>query len=105
MVAQYPYTLEVLVLSGGGYDNAGNPIDPTESWQVVSKCRDEAGNGKKVSLTDNSVYEYAFLIQLPRGVEAVEAGTKVRVVNRTEVRCSGDVVYSRKDQLHSRIWV
>jgi len=105
MVVQYPYTLEVLKHIGGTYDPAGNPIPSQEVWQQLAKCRDEAGNGKKVSLSDNTVNEYAFLVQLPKGTEAVPVDTIIRVMDGQTVRCTGKVIYSRKDQLHSRLWV
>lgn len=105
MVRQYPYVLQVLELTGGGFDSNGNPIPPSETWMNLTRCRDEAGNGKKVTLNDGNVHEYAFLIQMPKGVEAIQPGKKVRVMDGADVRARGEVVYSRRDQLHSRAWV
>lgn len=105
MVVQYPYILEMLVRSGGGYDNAGNPIPSFEDWVSVGKCRDEAGNGKKVTLSDNTVHEYSFLVQCPKGTPAIEKGTTIRIMEGNIIRCQGEVIYSRKDQLHTRLWV
>lgn len=105
MVRQYPYTLQQQIVSGGGKDDNGNYTAPSNNWVDICYCRDEHGNGKKVTLTDGNSYEYSFLIQLPRGTEPLAPGTKVRVMDNNEVRAIGDVVHSRKDQLHSRIWV
>ncbi len=105
MVVQYPYTLEVLNLIDGGQDAEGNILKPTEEWVKVCNCRDEAGNGKKITLTDNSIHEFAFLVQMPKGTTAIEPGRTIRVLDGLNVRCTGKVVYSRKDQLHSRLWV
>lgn len=105
VVKQYPYTLEMLVQTGGGYDEAGNPIPSSEGWETVCNCRDEAGNGKKVTLSDNLVHEYSFLVQCPKGTPSIQKGTTIRVKEGDEVRCQGEVIYSRKDQLHTRLWV
>lgn len=105
MVSQYPYILQVLNLLGGGYDENGNPIPPSEQWINYCRCRDEAGNGRTVTTQDGVQHQYSFLVQMPKGVDEVKAGTKVKVVDGSDVRASGEVIYSRKDQLHSRLWV
>lgn len=102
---QYPYILEVLYLSGGGQDADGNAIEPTKNWLALARCRDEAGNGKSVATQDGIVHQFSFLVQLPKGVEAFKAGTQIRVKDGAEIRCLGSVIYSRKDQFHTRLWV
>ena len=104
MVSQYPYILQVLSITGTKDEN-GNWIAGTENWINLTRCRDEAGSGKKVTGIDGSSHDYSFLIQMPQGVEAIAAGTKVRVVDGAAVRATGLVIYSRKDQFHSRVWV
>lgn len=104
MVQQYPYILQVLFLTGGTQDADGNYIPQTETWANLCRCRDESGNGKTVALTDGEAYPYNFLVQMPKGVEAIKAGTQIRVVDGSAIRATGKVVYSRKDQLHSRAW-
>lgn len=107
MIRQYPYTLQVIIQVPDTQDpNTGSIIPGSSSWIDVCKCRDEAGSGKRVTLSDGNVYEYQFLVQCPRGIEALIPGSKIRIIDSAEnVRCQGSVSYSRKDQLHTRIWV
>lgn len=105
MVVQYPYILQVLFLTGSTQDANGNYQEQTETWANYCRCRDEAGAGKKVTTVDGNVHDYSYLIQMPRGVEAIAPGTMVQVMQGSEVRAKGKVIYSRKDQMHSRIWV
>jgi len=105
MIQQYPYTLEVLNIVEGEPDANGDYAVPLDSWQTISKCRDEAGNGRKITLEDGSAFEYNFLIQMPKGVESIAVGKKVRVKDGNSVRATGEIKYSRKDQLHTRAWV
>ena len=105
MVKQYPYQLEVLSIPETVFDEKGNIIPAVETWNSIANCRDESGHGKKVTMADGLSYDYSFLVQLPKGVEAVEVGKTVRVLSDGETRCQGVVIYSRKDQLHTRLWV
>lgn len=106
MVKQYPYILQVFIQTEPTQDPVtGAMIPGTSSWEDVCKCRDEAGNGKRLKLQDNEFIEFSFLIQMPIGSPALEKDTKVRVMQDSIVRCEGSIIYSRKDQLHSRIWV
>lgn len=106
MVKQYPYTLQVLYMTGGGKDSDGNIIPPSDDWVNYSRCRDEAGNGKPITLTDGTQSQYSYLIQMPKGVEALEFGKPVQVLDSEgNIRAKGKVIYSRKDQLHSRAWL
>ncbi len=105
MVAQYPYVLQVLSISGARQDADGNFIPQQKNWVNLCRCRDEAGSGKTVTMTSGEAYPYSFLIQMPKGVAAIAAGTQVRVMDGVAVRAAGKVIYSRKDQLHSRTWV
>lgn len=105
MVRQYPYILQSLTIADGGPDQDGNYQPATETWSDVCICRDEAGNGKKLTLADGSVHEYSYLVQMPKGTEPIDSGTKIRVMDGGEIRATGEVLYSRKDQLHSRLWV
>lgn len=103
---QYPYVLQVLHVSDSEQDDNGNWSDGTETWVNHCRCRDEAGKGKQVADADNAVHHYSFLIQKPEGVEPIPTGTKVRVIEGgSKVRCEGTVIYSRKDEFHSRTWV
>lgn len=104
-MTQYPYTLEVLYLTGGGKDVNGNPIPPIENWVALTRCRDEDGKSKVITTPDGVQHQFAFLVQMPQGVEPLKSGAKVRVKEGNEIRAIGDVIYSRKDQFHSRLWV
>jgi hypothetical protein len=104
VASQYPYVLQVLLLTGNTQDADGNYIPQTETWTNLCRCRDESGNGKSISTVDGEIYPYSFLIQMPKGVDPLAPGTQVRVMDGSTVRATGKVVYSRKDQLHSRAW-
>jgi len=104
-IKQYPYQLLVLTIVENGKDEDGNNLPPTENWEFYCNCRDEAGNGKPINNVDGASVVYSFLIQMPEGVEAIPAGTKVMVTDGLPVRCTGSIIYSRKDQFHSRAWV
>lgn len=103
MVIQYPYILEKLVLTDGGYnDQTGMYDDPTEEWVEVSKCRDDAeSSGGAIQTTDGETYHYAYTVYLPKGTEPIEKGTTVRIQNRLE----GNVKRFYKGQLHSILWL
>lgn len=105
MVKQYPYQLETREEGIQQYDDNGNPLPPTPTWTGYSVCRDEDGNGEPVTTEDGKQYHYSFLVQMPKGIAALKAGTRVRVLDGTDVRATGVVVYSRKDQLHTRAWL
>ncbi|MCF2498398.1 hypothetical protein [Dyadobacter chenhuakuii] len=106
MVKQYPYILQVLQLTGGGFDGDGNPIPSTEEFVDHAKCRDEANSaGKQINLVDGSALVFDSLIQLPKGPALIEVGSMVRVMEENVVRVKGTVKRFQKDQLHSRLWV
>lgn len=106
MVIQYPYTLEKKVLQEAIQETNGNWQEQVETWVKVCNCRDEAGNGKTVQTADGTAYHYTALIQCPKGVEAIKVNTSIRVVDQDgNIRISGKVIFSRKDQLHSRQWL
>ncbi|MFB5946122.1 hypothetical protein [Albibacterium profundi] len=102
---QYPYILQISIINPSTKDENGNWSEETESWVNLCRCRDEAGKGKKVTDSDNTIHEYTFLIQKPEGVEPIKKGTKVRVMEGNVKRAEGTVIYSRKDKFHSRTWV
>jgi hypothetical protein len=105
MVSQYPYTLQVLLPGPDTQDAAGNIIPGTANWVNLTRCRDEDGRGKKVTLSDGNEHQFTFLIQMPKGVEALKAGTNVKVMEGSTVRAEGKVLYSRKGQMHTQTWV
>lgn len=107
MSMQYPYRLEKFIVNESWQDENGDFIPEQSKWEFVCKCRDEAGNGKQIQGTDGTIYTYSSLIQCPKGVGLIDTGTKVRVkdiMNNVRV-LEAPVIYSRKDQLHTRIWV
>lgn len=106
MVRQYPYTLQVLTLSGGGFDGDGNPIPSVEEYVDYAMCRDEANaGGRQINLVDGGAHVFDSLVQLPKGTVPVAVGTSVRVMDGASIRIKGSVKRSQKDQLHTRIWV
>lgn len=105
-VKQYPYTLQVLVQTPAYQDENGNWIPGTEQWVEHSKCRDEAGKGNKIIGEDGNEYDYSFLVQMPKGTAKLNSGNQIKVLTKNLVqRATGTIIYSRKDQLHTRAWV
>lgn len=102
---QYPYILQICVISPSIQDENGNYTGGAEAWVNLCRCRDEAGKGKAVTDSDNVKHEYTLLIQKPVNVEPISNGTKVRVVDGSTTRAEGSVIYSRKDKFHSRTWI
>jgi len=106
VVRQYPYTLQVLQLTGGGFDGDGNPIPSTEEYVNHSKCRDEANlGGNVINLVDGTAHVFESLVQLPKGTGPVEVGKSIRVMEGNVVRVKSTVKRFQKDQMHSRLWV
>jgi len=106
MIRQYPYTLQVLKLTGGGFDGDGNPIPSSESYVNHAKCRDEANaGGRQINLVDGSAHVFESLIQLPKGTPSVDVGKSIRVMEGNVVRVKGTVKRFQPDQLHARLWV
>ena len=106
MVKQYPYILQKMVtVPQAGYNSIGDPIPVQTGWVDISNCRDEAGVGTLV-VEDGKQFIYRFKVQLPQGVTPPKAGERIRVITESNYqRCEGIVIYSRADQLHSRLWV
>lgn len=105
MITQYPYQLQVLTQGESVQDANGDWVTPATVWIDYCKCRDEAGNGKYVKGVDGNDYLFSFLIQMPKGIEPISSGTQIRIMNGSDVRQSGKVLFSRKDQLHTRSWI
>lgn len=106
MVKQYPYELYVFTAGESVFDEAtGEWVANPETWNFKSKCRDEAGTGRKITTPDGEAYTYGTLVQLPKGTDGIKSGDRIRVMNGSQVRFEGSVVRFSKDQLHSRIWV
>lgn len=106
MVKQYPYILEVLTMTGGGYDDDGAPIPATSEYVAIGKCRDEANvGGKAITINDGEHYVFNVLIQMPKNIPALTLKDKVRVMEGNMVRASGTVKGFRRDQMHARAWL
>ncbi|WP_426291977.1 hypothetical protein ACN9ML_18260 [Dyadobacter endophyticus] len=98
--------MQVLKLTGGGFDAEGNPIPSVEQYVDHAKCRDEANSGgNQINLVDGSAHVFESLIQLPKGTAPVEVGKSVRVMEGNVVRVKSSVKRFQKDQLHARLWV
>lgn len=105
MVKQYPYKLQKLKQSGPTLNGQGAFVDGGVEWEDVCNCRDENSNGRPITF-DGKSHNYSFLVQCPKGTEAIVSGSKIRVINQQgNVRLEGQVIHSSKDQLHTRIWV
>lgn len=105
MVKQYPYLLQKLVLSTSAQSDDGDFEAIEGSWCNVCKCRDEDTRPKPFQSVDGQTVSASHLIQCPFGVAVLESGTQIRVIDGTQVRLSGQVIYSSKKQLHTQVWV
>lgn len=107
MVAQYPYYLFVMTVSGPSFDPNGNAVKPTTSWVEWGKCRDEANSkGQSINLVDGKAFVFDSLIQAPKNISGLAPDTKIQVRDKDGfVRISNTVKRFQKDQMHCRIWV
>lgn len=106
-------TLKVLTLSGGGYDEDYNPVEPpTEKWTDFSKCFISFNSSaQKMRLNDGQEYIYSYYVIAPLGKSSYpnipKEGDKVRIVKADgtidkvmEVR--GFVTYKKR---YLKIWL
>lgn len=108
MVRQYPYKLEVFLKTEAVYDPETGTFTPgTEEWKNYGKCRDEVNNsGTRSEVNSQIKYEYTWLIQCPKNLKEISIGATIRVIGKKgEVRMTGEVLRTKYDQLHARIWV
>lgn len=107
MVKQYPYKLELLTATEAVYDEQNAQFTGGEDeWKPYCNCRDEVGGGGKVSTQDGEAYTFGSTVYLPKGIDGINAGDKIRVLTADGVlRFEGVVARFSKDQFHSRIWV
>lgn len=105
-------TLKILHLSGGGYDENNDPINPTEEWVDFSKCFISFNSAaQKTRLNDGSEYTYQYYVIAPltkgRYSDIPREGDMVRIVKKDgtidvvmEVR--GFVTYKQR---YLKIWL
>lgn len=109
MVVQYPYILQILNTTESIQDEDGNWIEGNQAWINYSKCRDEDGNGKTVNGADGSQHVFSLLVQMPLGTTPLAPGDRIRIVNADTLQSERvpecEVIFSRKDQKHTRLWV
>lgn len=106
MVKQYPYTLQKLQTTPSHQDDDGNFVAESTLWVDLCKCRNEDGKQRKITVADDTFSVANHMIQCPKGVEALNFNDQIKVIGEnSEVRVQGSVLYSSKDQLHTRIWV
>ncbi|MDV3585528.1 hypothetical protein CMU68_10020 [Elizabethkingia anophelis] len=104
----YPYKILVLVETESTRDEeTGTWIPGSQDWIDFGKCRDELnGGGAKITGTDQTVYEYSWLIQCPKTINKIDFGAKIKVIDKNgNVRANGSVLNFCPEQLHTRIWV
>lgn len=108
MIVQYPYTLQLWQAADSVQDENGNWVPGEAAWVDYCKCRDEAvSNGQQVATTDGVMHPVSLLIQMPKGTQPLTAGDKIQVIDADgSVRVwESKILYSRKDQLHTRAWI
>lgn len=104
--------LEVLIVSDGGYDENGNPIDTDGEWLPFPKCfLSFNAKAEKVRLHDGTEYMYSYYVICPLNKELYgflpKEGDKVHIRKSdgtvdsiAEVR--GFVTYKKR---YLKIWV
>ncbi|HEY1055013.1 MAG TPA: hypothetical protein VGE24_07755 [Emticicia sp.] len=107
MSVQYLYILQKLILPTSARDGQGNFVQGgSEIWVDVCECRNENGSQKKFTKEDGTYLQATHKIYCPQGTEALSAGQKIRVVEAGNVvRLTGQVLYSSKDPLDTKVWV
>lgn len=107
MVTQYPYELLVYEEDEATYNEQyGKWSNESGNWESYGACRDEkSSSGSHVITVDGEVYDYSWIIFLPKGAEEVLKGSRVKVMDGNETRLKGRVIRFSSDQLHCRIWL
>ena len=104
-VQQYPYDLQILPQLAVIKDENGDFVDSSADWQTVSKCRDEHLRNNRILSPDGVEFISKALIFAPKGIQKIEPGTTIRVMDGDELRAEGKVIAMRKEHFHSRIWL
>lgn len=103
---KYEDELDVLKLSGGGYDENGYPIEEIETWVEFGKCFISFNSAAQtIVLNDGNEYIYSYYIIAPLNKEKYDhiprEGDKVRIrkadgtINR-EMEVKGFVTYKKR---------
>ncbi|SEA80551.1 hypothetical protein SAMN04487851_11494 [Prevotella sp. tc2-28] len=105
-------TLKVLKVSGGGYDEDYNPIEPTEEWIDFAKCFISFNSSaQKIHLHDGQEYIYNYYVILPLKASIYgnipKEGDRVRIVKADgtidkEMEVRGFVTYKKR---YLKIWL
>ena len=106
MKGQYPYKLQTLASTNDDIkDGNGDFIITPESWVDVCNCRDEEGRRFVVKTPDGLDYVSTVVVFAPKGTLAVAPGVTIRILDCDTIRVQMKVMASRREQLHTRIWV
>lgn len=108
MVKQYPYILRVLRKSDATHDpDTGEWSTGDGMFRFHAKCRDEkSSSGDRVITVDGEVYNYNWIVYMPKGTHNIPIGATVRVVDVKEnIRLEAKALRFSKDQLHCRLWL
>lgn len=107
MAKQYPYTLQIQVDSTGPIqDGDGNWFDGGPVWVDYCKCRDENGKGIEIKGESGNKVTASFIAFCHKGTERLSVNTNIQILDADgNVRESGQVIYSRKDQYNTKLWV
>lgn len=103
----YPYDLYILEKKEADYNPENGSFGGNDvNWVYAGKCRDEInGKGAKIITADGSLFEFSSVIYTPLGTKLPKSGDTVKVLNDCEVRIQKDVVNTKEDRLHKRIWL
>ncbi len=104
--------LKVLQISGGGYDEDYNPIEPTEEWMDFAKCFISFNSSaQKVRLHDGSEYIYSYYVIAPLKASIYASipkeGSRVRIIKAdgtidAVLEVKGFVTYKKR---YLKIWL
>lgn len=120
MVEQYPHYLYVRHCEPETRNEEnGDFITGSTRWTFHSRCREETnGAGNVIWTADQRAYQFASLVQMPRGTTRIPEGSTVLVADREltaeeqeqepapeAVRITADCRKFDKGQLHCRLWL
>lgn len=111
MAIQYPHYL--FIPSGGNtgtQDANGDWVQPSgPAMYLLGRCREEVdGKGTEIQTAGGTFYKASSLVQLPKSIAKVAAGTEVVITNDAaglDIRAKGPVLKFKAWQFHSQLWI
>lgn len=108
MIDFRPHKLQLITISGGGYDADGVPLPDTESTEEMH-CNIVPNGRNEVIYTDGKATNFSYHIYLDQDCPTFKAGDKVRLFGLDGSELKSDKCYTVKQffryQLNAQLWV